>query len=717
MKVEAARTYFKDVGKSLKSFSEPNSRSTTVVERREVMENFRRTPEYQDAFITLRTDSHIRRMLGKELPERSHATYRLLSDTLEPVVVFGDAATLDEGKNLTMCGTRMVNKYIEPLSLRLSNGQNKKVVRLIEKTNAGIDILNALDTLARTKEGNKKDFTTATGMAFDYFKIAVKLMTHGVYAKLQEIFETVDKSENVGLAIQTKEHSTTDLVNMHVQGMTLGKLFTMDFTSDNLVKAYSFLTSTSVNGFNLGEEQNPLPVDPVTPVDQEYPLFYQSTLRLLPQYVASLLQMRQSDIKTQAKLLNIPDDVTNYAEEMYTHLFKLRSKIVDLIFDPRSTSFPALRDILMQNLQKNSEFRDASLIVLNPGFKYVFSFLRQAKTLAQKDTSGNEAFYQFLVDSTYRYIEGMPDDILLTREDSFSFFENLSKEKALCGEAQSLDVGQFTKLYHAIRGKESREIYIIGSQLLGNIDLNGLLKPSRIMVRFPQDKVKIIGVDFVYINEEGEHQEISVEVDLKKSKIDWNFVEDFNDPDMSALSTSIYSAILSSLSFIDVVTTEGYSKKIEDAKQRNRTVRPSNTSSKVESIIINGLPEETHTEKVKTRPSISSPREVQAINILLEETQRSNGTIILEGNPIIQQGLDTLSSVDARSIQASLKSYNEQGKGSIKRLHFPAPDGTILYSRRVGHNRVLLRKNNAGDFEVLAIGRRADIYRKYRIET
>ncbi|MDP2586133.1 MAG: hypothetical protein Q8P29_04615 [Candidatus Levybacteria bacterium] len=399
---------------------------------------------------------------------------------------------------------------------------------------------------------------------------------------------------------------------------------------------------------------------------------------------------------------------------------------INAILAPNSSEFLSLKDVLEDYLNRSPVEKTVALLILglNTAPKIVKVY-RKARNFALRNESYS-SFYERFGDCIKDYLEQFPQDAKndtasLIKEDVIMF---------LNGESQQNNSATFTDLKTIIKDdifkKRMQQRFFVHPQEIPN--WQGVLKPQAVLVVFSEEnsnsnlrlkhgEIKIV---FGYESEEGEKQHFAVTINPMKEEMDWNFLEDPNDPEMKEMKDAAMLSIKSVLHDVK--------RQIKSAIQGKPNGENNINTSPLAETKTKSIKEKIYVPREKSeKPVIQKPLTPiqQALNkeIATEIKPEIKRQICLEEERIkkIMDRQNIPLDIQTR-VTEKISEFNS-GTGYLKPLLLRDPNKKPILELRVGKFRVLvtekatqngnsLNGNGISLFEVINVGARKDVFKK-----
>jgi hypothetical protein len=401
----------------------------------------------------------------------------------------------------------------------------------------------------------------------------------------------------------------------------------------------------------------------------------------------------------------------------------LEQKVLNAILNPRSEFFSTLKILFEKYFDSdNPTIRIFAIQKLGLKLKErkIMAY-RKAEELANENGEQSQ-FYAKLAKAIKRIsIEESPQELnILTHGDVVMFVDENGANKTIPA------LESLINLKTEILQKSPKLEYVIDPS---QIDWQGLIEPTVAAVKFYKDFPHKTNIILDYENARGEKARLSFEINSKKRKIDWNFLESPEDKEMENIKNATLFSIQSTL-LATLKLAEAEYRERQKARAVNTVNQPieSDISEKVikEHKEKTWVPREKYKEIKPKKPSnvdespqsdALSSKENEVKKYLTPEKGKSINDIIknipLESQDYVIDGI---------------RRFNEEGIAKLKPLQM-YHEGKKVFERRIGDFRVLATqadvKNENGNgngngnekksvFEMFEAGNRREIFKKVK---
>lgn len=411
---------------------------------------------------------------------------------------------------------------------------------------------------------------------------------------------------------------------------------------------------------------------------------------------------------------SLSKEIIQKAKDIAHRTDALEQKVFDTVFDPTSPFFLALKEKF--EIYLNNEDPIVKVLALQKlGLKTrecIVNGYRKAKKIGL----GNDeysSFYMYLANLIKKYnIEESPHGFNVFTRDDVIMFANENDTNKVIPTFEDL-----RKIKMEILQKSSKLEYIIDPS---SIDWQGLIEPATATIQFYKDFPNKTDIILYYESYEGEKVELSFEINTKckEEKINWNFLENPDDPEMLDMKNAALLSVRSALLAVQKQAETEYQERLRKKAISVTTPLTADNSQRVtkkhEEIWI---PKEK-VEKPKAQKPLNIIQEIQN-EILPQKEKGIKKYISLSMDNGIEKMMDKFSLENQTKIFKAIKRFNEDGAGRFKalgRMH----EGKTVFELRVNRDRVLVVEEDSNgngfkNFRVIEIGKRADIFKRHNI--
>lgn len=392
-------------------------------------------------------------------------------------------------------------------------------------------------------------------------------------------------------------------------------------------------------------------------------------------------------------------EIVAKAQDMIQSIDALDQELLDAIFDPNSSNFLQLKQRVELYLD-NEDVNVKKLAIGRLGIKTIGNAVdgyRKAKKLSSEDNE-HKAFYVRMTNSIKKFIfEDSPRKFNKFTCSDVPMFTNNHE----ANDMPTLDMLRNIKM--KINQKSSKTKYSLDPF---SIEWQGLIQPVIAVVNFNQDSPDKIDIAFYYKSDRDKDIELFFEVDTKKGKIEWDFLEDPEDPEMKNMKKALLLSTKSLLLEIQKQAEIEYLKK--QPKEKINTSLPLRETKTTNS---NHMPQKTK----KNHPTVS-----------LDDRKLSEGKneikrrIAFSNNINEEKIMKHLPLENQIEIKKAIDDFNERGVGIFKPLTNNIKHGgkKPVYELKVRSFRVLVTmadsSNGKGvaNFLVYKIVQSEDVFQK-----
>jgi len=408
-------------------------------------------------------------------------------------------------------------------------------------------------------------------------------------------------------------------------------------------------------------------------------------------------------------------EIFQKAKDIVRKTDSLGQQVLNTILNPTSPFFPALKEKFESHFgNDNSSVKLMALQKL--GLKTIGKIMDSYRK-ARINSFKNDEFTSFYADfasiiKKYCIEENTQVFNLLTRDDVIMFvnenYENV--------ENRIPTIEELKKLKMEIMQKSSKLEYIVDPS---NIQWQALIEPNRINVKFYKDFPHKSDIILYYENNSGEKVELTFKLNTKSNeeKIDWDFLESPDDPQMRDMKNAVLIAMQNTLNDVKKQAEVDYQER---QKAKNTQAPQIDSNGLKKSLDKNGtyIPKEKQEKQKKPerRPGIIEQAQSAIMPVKENEIKKH---INLVTSKEIGKMLSKFSTESQEKIIKAIQRFNENGTGRFKALGRKHEEKTV-YELRVDKHRVLVVEdhlNGSGtkNYVAIEIGRRSEIFKKENI--
>lgn len=452
-----------------------------------------------------------------------------------------------------------------------------------------------------------------------------------------------------------------------------------------------------------------------------------SLTAMTPEYFNDILNRLFPNMTT---MNDAEKEILQKARKIVEKTSALSQKIFNTILAPNSSEFPSLRNALEAYLNgENLYEKTIALFILRlTDSRKILKPYRKAREFALRNETYS-LFYEQFGNCIKDYLDQFPQadrNAILTKEDTIMFLNDENQQNKFATFADFKSIIKDDAITRYIRQQQGS--FPVDPQTVEN--WQGIIKPQAVLVVFSEGKnipnIKInsgeIKIFFSYEGEEGEKHHLLFTINTGKEEIEWDFLEDPNDPEMQEMKNAVMLSVKSAL--------QNVKEQIESANQQRQSEKKDASAFQ--------LPE---TKAKKTKEEIYVPREkfekperpkpLTPLQQTLQETIETSSDAKVKKQIVFPKDetakkriiafMETLTLEERESIEISIRRFNEEGIGSHQKLADRWDSGKQVYSlKKVGRHkqfRVLTvesdsKNGNGVQHEIFEIGRRRDILKK-----
>lgn len=446
---------------------------------------------------------------------------------------------------------------------------------------------------------------------------------------------------------------------------------------------------------------------------QEYPNITKNYIEMATADVLAAIDLPGNALDRLGTNVNTATEYIRWAKQFIDQARKLYQKPYATLLDPQSSDFPSLKQAIEVLLKQT--WADRMLAVHFLGLQEtsrMYNLYRKARKFAQEDN--NHDFYNLLADVVLEYAEAKSSDRILTHEDVIMLIN---------GNVENHDVPTFEDLKvigdKAFRKSSQKEYLVDPNQI--EIDRSNLIMPPKISVEFPSGNSSKIDVALHYENKDKEMLDLAIQIDTKKGKLDWSFMDSPDDPEMKRMHDAIMLATKQIL--LDV------QKQAEKKWQERQIASASGSQPSMVAQTTNGTKPKSETpyvprekaEKTEKEKFLTPIQEALSEAIFDPSAKKVKRHITPLKEESMQQMMNGISPENKAFIRQKIQNFNERGVGKFKALPgYITPEGKKVYELRANDYRVLLTEvsgvngngnNKIHEFEVYKIGNRGKVFK------
>jgi len=448
-----------------------------------------------------------------------------------------------------------------------------------------------------------------------------------------------------------------------------------------------------------------------SPTIKEYPTFAKQALHYACEQLA-IFSVITPEIFDEVKVPYQDEGgkkIVSKAKEIIQQGMNIRRDLLKVISSPNSPDFPEMSKTLEGYLDQDDLYiRTHALLKLGLNDpEYEIWAYRMAKIMLSKNEQYHD-FYAKLMHSIERFTEDYPREVtIFTSEKTLKFLSdsNLDEEKI-----PSLE--DIRKINEQIF-KESLNHRNLKYEISPNVvDFHGTEVLKKIQIEFVSqgDPTKV--TVFLY----GDHDSLAIGIDTKRNDVDWNSLDDPNEPKMKGMKNSAKLLTRSILLALKEKVIAEKIKHLQDIKG-SMPEEPAIPTPK--------MPKRVRTFREKIKIDIQQkPIGIEKIKLDLENNGNQNKTTEKNGvkrHVIVPEDTERPKNIDEEKwkiILQRVKRFNEDGIGDFKMIEKTKHDPVPLYRLRLDKDyRLILiksdQKNNGSQpYKLHQVLKRKNDYRE-----
>lgn len=413
----------------------------------------------------------------------------------------------------------------------------------------------------------------------------------------------------------------------------------------------------------------------------------------------------------------VTKEAAQQAKTLSEKAHNLLNQLPTVLFDPKHPEFPEFTTLLVKHMTKGSSLlqRLSAMQWLMGGndTRKIYEIFRKSQALAKDPQNG--PIYALVVESVREYIDQISGFARITTADDLdSFFDDNTVSLEPEG-SQKTD--EMKRIVGKIFSRTSKLEYEVDPS---KVELDGIVPPQSINIKFDAHRPQKFVVLFQYRNQVGESLDLDIELDLAKNIFNWSILE---SPSDSEKLLSFQKALISATKSI-LLNIGSQAENYYQQKQRPSTVVPPPTSATKQPFIKSRVAEDESNREPKERKQPPAPltplQQVLQEGISEETTPNLRKVLKSEPGKTIENLLGKLGSADRAIVAKKIEEFNDRGIGHLERKRQRGNEGEIFYTLSVGCTvpkgvRVLCYEVDSEDnnriFVIRDIDYRKDIYR------
>ncbi len=618
-----------------------------------------------------------------------------------------------------------LNDRIRNLSLRcvgkinLSKESLCEYNRLLEKRQLLVD---AIVSLRGAIIDHPKGKTMDASLFFRTINMAAVFLLNEVIQKQRKFMDFHDfPSPHIELAHLTslKEDLPSQETNIKIGGLSI-KDVVRGNSKFTLGSAFKFVQEANL-GFHRKEHEKIVSEnnDETSPISS-YPMLLRKVILDASADIQALFEISVESLEKNIQIFcpettGMKWEIIKKAKDLVGKTSQLRRGFLATICNPKSPSFPELRDAVASALQEKDDFLTIVTLVslgINNRGNLVTSY-RHAKQLAQANDE-NSSFYKLFTLGLERLVDEMPSDYNILTPDDLP--ASLPKDKTPAQEGPLPGFDELRKIIKDIQQNKHGDSYLLDQIHIKNVNWGILSTPVSLEVVLPRKNVSTVGLVFNF--KEGDlNVEFIFIANCDKKEISWSFLDSPDDPEMKTLKDAFlaltHSLLLNLQQYLATKSSENplemptkTAEDILEAVQKDRDSQKPPAPTRL-------VPEQPKRRNQKWKAVSAKIPEDDTINSLSRE--RVKQAIL----PPDQDLIGSLPQGVQLNIRSRIDLFNQKGIGRIKPIiDETTKDGRKLYGLkalrtfRILIARVPSEKKGVDTFEVIRIGHRKDIFNK-----
>lgn len=473
----------------------------------------------------------------------------------------------------------------------------------------------------------------------------------------------------------------------------IGKYSLADIVSSKDINPLEFLKSsveatlTIINSYGNGDIKDSIQstYDKVDLKKQNVAMAYGKFASALNLTLQDLNLLNSLDTRGKEK------EIISKAREIVRKISKIRENFFNDLFDTNSPNFPLLKNFIEEYLSSPDKHL-LEIMLERAGFRNIEKLYLGYRNAVNFSVDENEhsIFYKKLASALKDYSKSffsrpltIDDAEVLINESCGGISPSISGLKNICEEI----------FRHSIRPEFALDP--------NQIDLPAFKNANRIALRFPQPENSNnfnLNLSKMFDNT----IELAFDVNIKRGKLDWSFLEDSSDPKMQKIKDF-------SLQYIRQILL-AVKSNLEKEDQEKKTIASTNVSTKPE-----WVPRKNVGKPEKPKPILISNGIVLG-KIQSPIKKEIKDHILVPSDEEFAEMTDGFSTKNKDKIRKTIMRINKAGIGKLKPLKL-LYERKKVSERRIDKYRILVVEEDSSsdgkrEYGIIEIGKRADIFKK-----